>query len=638
MPNSKDSFNYKLIKEQLSKNADDSSADNGIFSTLPFEVIFNILRFLNLQSLGRMTCVSKSFKVWVDDDCLWLQLIKIFSPAFNKGMLNKYKKKYPNDCLEAPLIPLPIKKNLDLGAIAPITNTPLEEFEELAAFGNRTKLEEFLQHFELDLEFSSTNYLDEHVKVFLKIINFAAQNKDSQVFPHIINYFKSLTQAFQPLLVAHKKLLQHSNNRWILLKSIRQEIPLVIDKTHLLIEAIDSKNDALTDFLVTFVPDCLVKTNANNTSPLLYALEKSHEAQEQKILEASLEYLMLAELMLLPSKIVDPKLITFKKEQKNEVLKYLLMLTKDNDKIKEYTKIFPISEFKDINALHMAISNRYWDLISFLVKNVPSCLAELNAKQETPLLLSFNLSLNSSAEYRSKYLEVAESILLPTKKLNPELLTREDSSGKSALRLFIDSEKDEKNFQQYIVNFSITSAAILLAISSDNTTAVTYFAKNYPKFINSTSNDSAMCPLHLTVSRGHLEFSKILLEHDANPNVISNGNTPLHTLLLLSHQKFKKKYITEFANLILSKGGDPTIQNDNKQSPIDIALMENNTAFLAAVIQFRPNTIHPEQINHFYGEEKSDKRKYLLELLTKANEKGASTQIDSEPEIKPPDP
>ena len=278
-PNSKDSFNYKSISKQLVRNADDSklitkqtsnipddsTADNGIFSSLSLEVILNILRFLDLQSLGRTARVSRSFKDWVDNDYLWLLLLKIFSPAFNKRVLNKYKTKYPEECLDVPFLKQP-QENI-IGKIGNvITRTPLKKLEDLSANDSSKELEKFLKsdpNFSFTLPADKTSLISE---TCLKILNYAANNKDPQVFPQIFKYFNEHIFSIKSH-DQYKKLLLLANNRWILLKCIQQMVSLKIylinldfngvahpNEEHIIFKAIESRNFSLVNFLITFIP------------------------------------------------------------------------------------------------------------------------------------------------------------------------------------------------------------------------------------------------------------------------------------------------------------------------------------------------------------------------------------------------
>jgi ankyrin repeat protein len=84
-------------------------------------------------------------------------------------------------------------------------------------------------------------------------------------------------------------------------------------------------------------------------------------------------------------------------------------------------------------------------------------------------------------------------------------------------------------------------------------------------------SDDIEQPLYTAVLYKNIEIARLLIEHGANVNPKTlckedNGWTPLHSAV----------YFEEFdiAELLLDHGADPSIQDDEGKTPLDIAMEE----------------------------------------------------------------
>ena len=73
-------------------------------------------------------------------------------------------------------------------------------------------------------------------------------------------------------------------------------------------------------------------------------------------------------------------------------------------------------------------------------------------------------------------------------------------------------------------------------------------------------------PLHYAADGSNIEMAKLLVERNANPNILDNyGNSPLWNAVL------KRKHCPEMIGLLLRAGADPAHKNSAGNSPADLA-------------------------------------------------------------------
>ena len=90
----------------------------------------------------------------------------------------------------------------------------------------------------------------------------------------------------------------------------------------------------------------------------------------------------------------------------------------------------------------------------------------------------------------------------------------------------------------------------------------------YPHIQIDTKNSDDRTPLCLAVCIGNAPIVQALLDKGANPHLLCNGMTPLHHVLSLSYTDRRR---TLFKLLLQTPNIDPTLQNVNGQSAIDMA-------------------------------------------------------------------
>ena len=83
-------------------------------------------------------------------------------------------------------------------------------------------------------------------------------------------------------------------------------------------------------------------------------------------------------------------------------------------------------------------------------------------------------------------------------------------------------------------------------------------------------NGFGVMPLHSAVAGKHLEASRILLEHGANPNAIQSED---FTPLMAAAQNGQ----VEMVALLLHHGADPSVRTRDGRSPADLALEKGFT-------------------------------------------------------------
>ena len=88
-------------------------------------------------------------------------------------------------------------------------------------------------------------------------------------------------------------------------------------------------------------------------------------------------------------------------------------------------------------------------------------------------------------------------------------------------------------------------------------------------------------PLHHAVLKNSEFAVKYLLEHEANPNALNDGNTtPLFYAVGNQHIGIVK--------LLLSHGADPTIKS-KRGTPLDVAMATNSSTILQLLEQYKPS-------------------------------------------------
>ena len=88
--------------------------------------------------------------------------------------------------------------------------------------------------------------------------------------------------------------------------------------------------------------------------------------------------------------------------------------------------------------------------------------------------------------------------------------------------------------------------------------------------VNMRSEKTGATVLRITVSEDNVDIIKVLLQYNANPNIVdNNGNTPLHDIVLQFKDKTKKNkgVCLEIAALLLKAGADPDIKNNSGVTP-----------------------------------------------------------------------
>ena len=90
-------------------------------------------------------------------------------------------------------------------------------------------------------------------------------------------------------------------------------------------------------------------------------------------------------------------------------------------------------------------------------------------------------------------------------------------------------------------------------------------------------------PLHQAVENSDLQMVKLLVKHEANPNIQQNdGETPLHLAVLKSHCKI--------VSILLKHNANPSILNFvYSKSPLNYAVESSNTKVLKKFIKYSPD-------------------------------------------------
>uniref|UniRef100_A0A3B3ZNX3 Uncharacterized protein n=1 Tax=Periophthalmus magnuspinnatus TaxID=409849 RepID=A0A3B3ZNX3_9GOBI len=113
--------------------------------------------------------------------------------------------------------------------------------------------------------------------------------------------------------------------------------------------------------------------------------------------------------------------------------------------------------------------------------------------------------------------------------------------------------------------------------------------------------DSGLVPLHNACSYGHYEVAELLVRHGASVNVADLWKfTPLHEaaakgnkiqMLLCLMTIFNNIHLRALCALLLAHGADPTMKNQEGQTPLDLAtvtevvLLNTNGKSLANIIK-----------------------------------------------------
>uniref|UniRef100_A0A8C0H4M7 Ankyrin 1 n=1 Tax=Chelonoidis abingdonii TaxID=106734 RepID=A0A8C0H4M7_CHEAB len=95
------------------------------------------------------------------------------------------------------------------------------------------------------------------------------------------------------------------------------------------------------------------------------------------------------------------------------------------------------------------------------------------------------------------------------------------------------------------------------------------------------SPQKGFTPLHVAAKYGKVDVARVLLEHDAHPNVagkVSNGLTPLH--VAVQHNNL------EIVRLLLPKGSSPHYSAWNGYTPLHIAAKQNQLEMASSLLQY----------------------------------------------------
>jgi uncharacterized protein len=93
--------------------------------------------------------------------------------------------------------------------------------------------------------------------------------------------------------------------------------------------------------------------------------------------------------------------------------------------------------------------------------------------------------------------------------------------------------------------------------------------------LNSPSrNDLKAAPIQSAAAAGHVKIVRMLLEHQADPNVREQGGyTPLHAAAQNGHE--------EMIRVLLFAGADPNIKSANGKLPVDLAKKKGHAKAVA---------------------------------------------------------
>jgi ankyrin repeat protein len=145
---------------------------------------------------------------------------------------------------------------------------------------------------------------------------------------------------------------------------------------------------------------------------------------------------------------------------------------------------------------------------------------------------------------------------------NPGLASAKDDNGLSAVLLAIyygqpDIAKRLARDRDDLSIFESTALGKLDRIEE--------LVKAIPESVNAVSTDG-FTPLGYAAYFGHLEAARMLLEHGANPNVVSKNDlsvAPLHSALAGGQ--------TAIALLLIEKGANTNLQNGDGWTPLHYA-------------------------------------------------------------------
>ena len=102
--------------------------------------------------------------------------------------------------------------------------------------------------------------------------------------------------------------------------------------------------------------------------------------------------------------------------------------------------------------------------------------------------------------------------------------------------------------------------------------------QSHPESVNQLDNKLGWAPLYRTVICGHIEASRCLLEHSADPNIKNRlGEAPLH--------QAAENNQAELADMLLEYGSDVNIQQNDGDSPLHLAAIKGHSGMVCLLLQ-----------------------------------------------------
>ncbi|MCX7027517.1 MAG: ankyrin repeat domain-containing protein [Spirochaetes bacterium] len=208
-------------------------------------------------------------------------------------------------------------------------------------------------------------------------------------------------------------------------------------------------------------------------------------------------------------------------------------------------------------ALHIACDKRMVDEVSTLL-DIGASITILDKANRTPLDLALLYSEDKSAAV------IAEKIIQKDKsnaKTNfPDFRWFVDMVNSPDYSTFRNSGTDRNSALHEAVSRQQTGFVDFL-LSKKLSAGVPVFGPNAVD----AKNNLGEAPLHIAVRKGYVAGARLLLDHQADPNILDgNGNTPLHLVTSSSGLVMTK--------LLLEKKAKPAIADSNGDTPLHKAV------------------------------------------------------------------
>uniref|UniRef100_UPI000D2FD262 tankyrase-2-like n=1 Tax=Maylandia zebra TaxID=106582 RepID=UPI000D2FD262 len=251
----------------------------------------------------------------------------------------------------------------------------------------------------------------------------------------------------------------------------------------------------------------------------------------------------------------------------------------------------------DLVPLHNACSYGHYEVIELLVKH-GACVNAMDLWQFTPLheaasknrveVCSLLLSYGADPTFLNCH-NKSSIDLAPTAQLKERLAY--EFRGHSLLQAARDADmvQVKKHLSVETISFkhphtqetalhcaSASPYPILEECAGYNNLEVAEYLLQHEAEVNS-QDKGGLIPLHNAASYGHVDVAALLIKYDACVNGTDKwAFTPLH--------EAAQKGRTQLCALLLAHGADPTLRNQEGQSPLDLVTADDVRALLTAAM------------------------------------------------------